>query len=329
MQTTLYLPRKNKTFHMVMDPASDMIRITFGEIGKNQVTKSCPASEWDRIINEKKRNGYTEVFSGECPQEEMKYTISGENDVIRFLSTISGQIVKRNYRVNPYYMSGENIKKAENILTQLTEIKPLYAFNEKLYELFAVIPGIMSNPLLYTAKSERDFSSVLQREYDLLDNLKCYSADAQTVRLTKCGSEEQKKLLKMFDAATVSKIKEIYVFSDAEREKEFRKYCEENSITDHRLLFHGSRNENWWSIINTGLKINPVNVIVQGKMFGNGIYFADCADKSAGYTSLCGSRHASGKSLRGFIGIYDVALGNPFHITGWKSEYVQRAHRTV
>jgi poly [ADP-ribose] polymerase len=51
------------------------------------------------------------------------------------------------------------------------------------------------------------------------------------------------------------------------------------------LLWHGSRTINIVSILINGLLINPNNVIINGKMFGNGIYFANCSTKSAAYSS--------------------------------------------
>ena len=86
-----------------------------------------------------------------------------------------------------------------------------------------------------------------------------------------------------------------------------------NKTTD--LLWHGSRTENWWSIISTGLKIRPSNAIYTGSMFGNGIYFANKADKSAKYTSLSGSYWAHGSDSVGYLALYEVYLGKCKDIT--------------
>jgi poly [ADP-ribose] polymerase len=75
-------------------------------------------------------------------------------------------------------------------------------------------------------------------------------------------------------------------------------------------FWHGSRNENWWSIIETGLVLRPTNAVISGKMFGYGLYFADKAQKSIGYTSLHGSYWASGSSNKAFLSLYEVHLGN-------------------
>lgn len=322
MQTTLYLPQKNKSFHMVLDVAENIIKITFGEIGKKQFVKTRPAEDWEKIINEKKQSGYTEIFTKESNEvAEKGNVITRVDDVIQLLKTISKHIVDEGYKLSPQYLSDENIARAKGSLLKLSQLTDLYSFNQQLFELFSIIPRKMSRPILYTARSERDFASILQRESDLLDNLECYSIDEDAVKLTECTNEETQKILSLFDNAISKKVNGIYSVHNVEQQDNYQKYIRDNGIKNHRLLFHGSRNENWWSIINSGLKTNPVNVVISGKMFGNGIYFADSSDKSAGYTSLCSARHTNGNSNRAFLGIYDVALGNSMQIHKWDYTY--------
>ena len=53
------------------------------------------------------------------------------------------------------------------------------------------------------------------------------------------------------------------------------------------LYFHGSRNENFISILKTGLLIRPSGAIHTGSMFGDGIYFAPKARKSFAARHQC------------------------------------------
>jgi poly [ADP-ribose] polymerase len=59
------------------------------------------------------------------------------------------------------------------------------------------------------------------------------------------------------------------------------------TIDNKQLLWHGSRMTNFCSILNKGLLLNPDNigVVITGKMFGYGIYFANAFSKSANYTA--------------------------------------------
>ena len=84
------------------------------------------------------------------------------------------------------------------------------------------------------------------------------------------------------------------------------------------MLWHGSRNENWMSIIQNSLLLNP-NAIITGKMFGAGIYFAPSSVKSWGYTSYLGTRWANGHSSTAFMGLYAVAYGKPMNVDHWSS----------
>ena len=81
-----------------------------------------------------------------------------------------------------------------------------------------------------------------------------------------------------------------------------------------RQFWHGSRNENWWSIIDSGLILRPTNAIKTGAMFGEGLYFADKSQKSIGYTSLRGSYWTGGTATKGFLSLYDVHLGSYLQI---------------
>ncbi len=57
----------------------------------------------------------------------------------------------------------------------------------------------------------------------------------------------------------------------------------ENGI---KYLFHGTKHENVWSILTTGIKNRPPkDTVLTGKAYGYGSYFAPDAIKSLGYTS--------------------------------------------
>ena len=76
------------------------------------------------------------------------------------------------------------------------------------------------------------------------------------------------------------------------------------------LFWHGSRNENWVSILKSGLSLRPASAVITGKMFGHGLYFAKKFAKSLGYSSLRGSHWAKGGADRGFLALYSVYTGS-------------------
>ena len=331
MEKALYLPQKNKIF--LMNLTGNTIFIKFGEIGKTQLTKTKPAADWNKIIDEKKRVGYVDMEVSAEKKEEAKEDLSKAQEVLMYLQNISRQMVSQSYLLPESFGVAEGIDKAKQKLAELSHINSLYEFNQELFELFAIIPRRMSNPILYTAKSREDFLEILQREYDLLDNLSCFKTDKQSQAynssLRECTEKEKDLIMNLFEKHMRDKITQIYAFSNHETEAKYQCYLEKENIEEEKLLFHGSRNENWWSLMETGAKVNPLNVVISGKMFGHGIYFADSADKSTGYTSLKNARHTNSNSKRGFIGVYQVAYGQPYHIYNWQEKYVNLNESTI
>ncbi len=50
------------------------------------------------------------------------------------------------------------------------------------------------------------------------------------------------------------------------------------------LLWHGTKCENVFGILQRGLQIAPIEAQCNGDMLGKGVYFADCFAKSLNYT---------------------------------------------
>jgi len=102
--------------------------------------------------------------------------------------------------------------------------------------------------------------------------------------------------------------------------KSYEKHLASVSNKKVDMFFHGSRNQNWFNILQTGLMIRPSGAVYTGSMFGDGIYFADKAAKSIGYSSLSGSYWAKGNSSQGFLGIFATHVGNQKNITHHSSD---------
>ena len=127
-------------------------------------------------------------------------------------------------------------------------------------------------------------------------------------------NDDEVSMIKTLMAESSHRFRKAWKVTNVETQKKFDEYMRDNNLkeNDTKLLFHGSRNENWMSIISTGLKIRPTNAIYTGSMFGDGIYFAPKCAKSIGYTS-------SGYWTRGnesvcYMALFDVTYGNPYVI---------------
>ena len=169
--------------------------------------------------------------------------------------------------------------------------------------------------------------TLLSNEQDLLDTM-----GGQVATKAQTTTTKDKKELKLdieMREATPEEIDEIKKNTDLDFSKVGKVFRVTNGrtgkiYTGHYstvprskefLLYHGSRNENWWSIVNAGLKIRPTNAVHTGSMFGSGVYFANRARKSIGYSSLRGSYWASGSSNKAFLALYQVNVGHMMNVS--------------
>ena len=76
---------------------------------------------------------------------------------------------------------------------------------------------------------------------------------------------------------------EVEAVFRVEREGEAYSFAPFAALPERRLLWHGSRMTNAVGILSQGLRVAPPEAPKTGYMFGKGLYFADCASKSANY----------------------------------------------
>eukprot|EP00667_Euglena_gracilis_P001885 EG_transcript_1886 len=96
------------------------------------------------------------------------------------------------------------------------------------------------------------------------------------------------------------------------REGEAERFAPNKADANRMLLWHGSRLTNWVGIISQGLRIAPPEAPATGYMFGKGVYFADMVTKSSNYC------FTTSDSTTGLMALSEVALGNPYKLTGAK-----------
>jgi len=100
-------------------------------------------------------------------------------------------------------------------------------------------------------------------------------------------------------------IKSVYDLSKVTENKLYSKW---ETLHNKQLLWHGTSLANVAGILTNSLCINPIGVSTTGKMFGNGLYFANTSTKSAGYM-----RTIYGYNSAMFL--CEVALGNMHELT--------------
>lgn len=347
----------NNNKYYDMKPQGDMWVATYGRIGSGSQSRTYSKREWDKKYNEKIRKGYIDqtdliqdLISTEKPtQSEYKEIDNAEiAAIVERLQAMAKKAISENYTVSSNKVTQAMVDEAQNIITGLLNITDVKIFNDELLKLFTTIPRKMSSVSSYIARDNGEFNKIISREQDLLDIMKGQVVQKQVVEETKetkpindntilehlglefeeCSNEDI-ATIKVALGSCSDKFHKAWKVKNLRTQKRFDDFVKENNIKDVRLLFHGSRNENWWSIINSGLMLRPTNAVITGKMFGYGIYYAPKARKSLGYTSLSGSYWARGNSSSGFMALMDVAYGKPYDVYSFDSKYYNFNYETL
>lgn len=341
----------NNNKHYNMTPHGDTWTAEYGRVGSSSQKREYSLSQWEKKYNEKIKKGYvdqTDLVQDLIQVEKKKSNNSTykeiENKVIAEIVERLQQMAKKaifdNYTISSNKVTQAMIDKAQGILTELLFINDKDQFNDTLLNLFTVIPRKMKNVSQYLAKSENDYSQIIQAEQDLLDVMKgqvvqkhventVAHTDEQNkmtiletlgLEFEKCNKEDIKKIKNALGSC-VNKFHNAWKVKNIRTQERFENFVDTENIRNTKLLWHGSRNENWWSIINSGLVLKPTNAVITGKMFGYGIYYAPKAQKSLGYTSLHGSYWAKGNSNSAFMALMEVAYGTPYDVYSFDSKY--------
>lgn len=338
----------NKYYKQI--PHGDTWTAEYGRVGSSPQRREYSMRQWDSKYNEKIRKGYVDqselvedLIQVEKPKKSEYKEIENKviAEIVERLQSMARKAISDNYTISSNKVTQAMIDEAQDILTSLLTINDLSEFNNTLLRLFTTIPRKMSSVKDYLAKSTNDFSEIIQKEQDLLDVMKGQVVQKQIIddAAEEDNSQYENTILEQLglvfeecdinDIATIKallgecsdKFYKAWRVKNLKTQKRYDEFVKENNIKDTRLLFHGSRNENWWSIINTGLVLKPTNAVITGKMFGYGIYYAPKARKSLGYTSLSGSYWARGNSSSGFMALMDVAYGKPYDVYSFDSKY--------
>jgi poly [ADP-ribose] polymerase len=332
-------------------PEGDNFRVEYGRVDATKTTKTYPMSKWASQIKSKIKKGYVDVtelkkdlvqeISSTNPESPYKEI---ENAAIRAivekLQNMARETIRKNYTVKASAVTQDMVDAAQKIIDALANnSSTVEEFNDNLLKLFTVIPRKMGNVRDYLASKPEDFATIISKEQDLLDVMrgqiyvKHDDEPVETVEkrqqtiLEELGlameeaTADDVALIKTLMNESAGKFRKAWRVTNLKTQDRFDKFVTDNNIKDTRLLFHGSRSENFWSIIKTGLVLRPTNAVITGKMFGYGCYYAPKCAKSIGYTSLSGSYWAHGGNNTAYMALFDVAYGTPYDVYNFDSKY--------
>lgn len=339
----------NKYYNLF--PEGDQFRVEYGRVDATKTTTYYPMSKWNSQIANKLKKGYQDVTdlkkdlveeisssNPESPYKEIEN--AAVKAIVEKLQTLARETIRKNYTVKASSVTQDMVDAAQKIIDTLANsCSTVEEFNDNLLKLFTVIPRKMGNVRDYLANNSEDFAQIISKEQDLLDVMRgqiyikpevepvANVEKKQQTILEELGLEMEEAtaddvaLIKTLMNESAGKFRKAWRVKNLKTQKRFDKFVKDNDIKDTRLLFHGSRSENFWSIIKTGLVLRPTNAVITGKMFGYGCYYAPKCAKSIGYTSLSGSYWAHGGNNTAYMALFDVAYGTPYDVYNFDSKY--------
>lgn len=268
--------------------------------------------------------------------------------LIEQLMGYANKSIKKNYKVTQEAVSEKQVDAAQDVLNSISALVKIGVnikeINDLLLKLYTVIPRKMDNVKNHLMSEISDKSSLekaqrlLESEQSTLDTM---SGQVQLIKQQREAAAEALKgeetktkkkksvtildqigltievendkdtleLIKKLLGPNAHQMKKVFKVVNNKTQAKFDVHMKNIEVKKKRLYWHGSRNENWFNILQTGLLIRPSGAVHTGSMFGDGIYFADKAQKSIGYTSLSGSYWAHGGDNKAFLALFDVHLG--------------------
>jgi poly [ADP-ribose] polymerase len=336
----------NKYYDMEENP-DGTFTVKYGRVGATASVSRYPIKKWESKLREKLRKGYkdqTHLFS----TKKKETIITGiENTavsaLIADLMSFANKSIETNYNVRADQVSKQQVEEAQDILDQLVNLTQLNLdvdhFNKRLLDLYQVIPRRMGNVREHLLQLiPKDTEGLQEVEEKLAEEQATLDVMRSQVELNKDKDEDQSdsqevNLLRDLgleveeenDPAVIKKIKKLmkddasrfyraFAVKNVSTQQSFDGFYKDARYKKTELFWHGSRNENWLSILKTGLVLRPANAVINGKMFGYGLYFADKFKKSLNYTSLRGSYWARGSQDRGYLALFDVHVGKQLKI---------------
>jgi poly [ADP-ribose] polymerase len=277
-------------------------------------------------------------------------------NIIDILQNYAKVSIQKNYSVSSEKVTQAMVDEAQRIIDEInTSIKNYAAYSsfptsvtdldDKLMKLYMTIPRQMKRVQehLFTKEdggvlSIEEMRKMLISEQETLDvmngqvalNKKNKPTDEEVQKtmniLEVAGLEVEEvnndeiKMIKKLMGGNSSQFKRAFKVTNVKTEKIYQKSLAEAKNKKEEILFHGSRNENFWFILEKGLLIRPTGAAYSGSMFGDGIYFASKAQKSINYTSINNSYYARGSDKRAFLALFKVRVGNQYDIHAHTSE---------
>lgn len=319
--------QSNKYYRMY-ELADGTFRAEFGRegISKPNIVPPKPMREWDKIIREKVKKGYKDLSDMKI-ETAVLTQVSNNKDFDEFYTHFAPycrDAVKKVYKGST--CTPKQMTAVQNIINQMQSIDNSEDFNESLKEIYRIIPRVMKDVrdfliidgnTLTNEQFNRVKNSYIEIEQNALDSMDASNVINQADVAVSLGvsfravtPEEMKSIEETVCATNSSryKIHKAFAVVNPTTQAKFDKYVATQKNITKKLLIHGTRNPNIFSILDKGLLIRPTGVYYSGSVYGDGVYHSAHTDKSLGYT---------GRETDAIFFLQEVHLGNFYTYQGW------------
>jgi poly [ADP-ribose] polymerase len=336
----------NKIYDMY-DTGDGKFTVHFGRVGADVQVKIYPISDWDKKLREKlgPRKGYKDVTHLRVESaSSMRFADISDNLVAQLVADLqrfANNLIQATYLVGAGSVTLAMVAEAQRLIDEITYYTDnghslnadrwVGQINDILIKLYTAIPRKMKNVRdhMIEVRDNDVLRRMIVQEQDNLDAMesqvkatlaeqdnkddKITLLDAIGIQIFKIKPEDAEYIKKKMgdDSSKFRKAFEVVNLKTKKRFENWLQSAQNKRVSD---FWHGSRNQNWWSLMQQGLLLRPTNAVITGKMFGYGLYFADRARKSIGYTSLSGSYWAGGSDSRAYLAMFAVHTGNAYKV---------------
>lgn len=330
-------PHENHNkFYQMKQTTPTTFEASWGRVGaKPSPPFSYPMSVWDRTLQSKLCKGYQDQTHMHSISRRSKYRPIENPDVRSFFEEIEGyssRVLERNYTISFDEVTQDMVASAKRELAHIHKGMDIQTINDILLKVFCILPRKMKNVQTCLVHDKSKLQEILEHEYELLDimaaratNGSASTADESitilehlglTIDPIRSGSKVETQIKKFMGTESRDKFVRAFRVRNKNTDDRFYEFMNKNNYSekDIHYLYHGSRNENWYGLMKTGPLLAPENVVITGKAFGRGIYFANRAKKSFGYSSLKGSYWTHGTAAKGFLAVYKVLFKDPKYV---------------
>lgn len=327
----------NKYYEMTWNGGSSF-SVKYGRVESTAQTVSYPYSMWNTKYNEKINKGYkdvtdfvtvevSDVKTDNSPLEDVKE--KKVNEFLLLMKKYTDNLVSTTYSVKADKVSQKQVDSAQKLINELNKMdeKKWQEVNEKLIELYTVIPRRMGNVRDYILPSIKLSKTLVDEQYNLdamaaqVSMIKPKSKKEQKAVTKKAQTLLDKLGITMTETSKTAdinyllkqqhgrKVHAIFEVNKDEEDKVFLDWISKQKDKSTRILIHGTRCSSVIPILEIGLKIRPSGSFqFSGKAYGDGNYFSEHMQKSLNYT---------GGDNDKVILVYEVHTGNPFVYDGW------------